>query len=47
VYVTVRGLPPTTRVCDVAGIGGQMNDEGMICPTCTETVRITERCFET
>ena len=33
-------------VCDVVGEGGQMNDEGMICPTTTTLSHDTKRSMK-
>lgn len=33
--------------CDVAGIGGQMKEERLICPTTPKLSHVTELCLKT
>ena len=40
------GMAPNVYVCDVVGEGGQMNDEGMICPTTTASSQDTKRSIK-
>lgn len=39
-------LAPNACVCDVAGIGGQMKEARLICPTTPKLSHDTERCLK-
>ncbi len=40
-------LAANACACDVAGIGGQMKEARLICPTTPKLSHVTERCLKT